>query len=70
MNCLEMDVPSLKGLIDDCEVDFKNSETRAVPKEYQLIFEEHEKLRSIRFALKDSSATILDIRSTKSCDCP
>lgn len=70
LNCLDLSVEVLKKEIEESDVDFKNSLTRKKPMEYQLVFSEHSILRSVRFEVKDSSATILDLRAVKSCDCP
>ena len=68
--CIEMDVPEFKSQIVSGEVDFKGSLTEGEQKEYELVFPESDLLRSARFAVKDSSARILDIRAVKNCDCP
>lgn len=70
LKCAERSVEELKNEIEGSDVDFKNSKTKKEPKEYQLIFTSHPTLRSLVFEVRDSSATLVDMKTMKICDCP
>jgi hypothetical protein len=70
LECLEMDMKEFKTYILQGEVDFKGSVTEGETKEYQFVFPDSDLLRTARFAVRDSSAQILELATIKSCDCP
>ena len=70
LECLDMDLKEFKTYLVSGDVDFKGSITQGETKEYQFIFTDSELLRSARFAVRDSSARIVDMLTIKSCDCP
>jgi hypothetical protein len=70
LECLEMDLTEFKTYLRSGDVDFKGSVTQGETKEYQFIFSDSELIRSARFAVRDSSAEILNIVPIKKCDCP
>jgi hypothetical protein len=70
LECLDMDVPLFKSYIQTADVDFKGSDTQGEKKTYQLIFSDSDTLRTSSIAVKDSVATILEIKSNLTCHCP
>ncbi len=70
LECLEMDLKEFKTYLVSGEVDFKGSVTQGETKEYQLVFPDSDLIRTARFAVRDSSARILDIAVIKHCECP
>jgi len=70
LECIDMDIPALQQEVLEADIAFGESATRAEPKEYAMVFTESEKLRTARFSIQDSSATLLDIVTMQDCDCP
>ena len=69
LDCLNMDVKAFKAFTQQGDIDFEGSKTKGKTKEYRLVFDSEE-VSSARFAVKDSSTTIIDIATAKPCDCP
>jgi hypothetical protein len=69
LECIGWNVERLKHEIPIGTVRFNESKTKQEPKEYQLQFESSTRLESIRFAVRDSSATLMEMATLEPCDC-
>lgn len=70
LDCIDMDLKEFKIYLLEGDVDFKGSVTEGETKEYQFVFSDSDLLRTARFAVRDSSAQLLELGTIKSCDCP
>lgn len=70
LECIGWSEERLKYEIPIGTVRFNESKTKQEPKEYQLQFESSTRLESIRFAVRDSNATLMDMATLEPCDCP
>ncbi len=67
--CNGMSWDSLLTFVPDASVDFKASQRRVDPKEFELNFEDTPMLSTVRFAVQDSSVWIADMMSSHNCNC-
>jgi hypothetical protein len=71
LNCLEMNVDSLKSIIAAGSVDFGESDVSNEEKrQYQLSFES-EKIKNARVEIREDSVVLINLQlSSTNCDCP